>query len=175
MKILGSLLLGLAAAVGQTERVSIPPTETVWKQLRLLESRRGEVERLVGASKSKAYIITYPVEGGDLDVEYYSFDHCNSRYGYRGFWNVPEWTVIAITYTPDNPANLSSLNLELRKFRAVHKSPHVPDVISYVNDEEGVDYTFQEDNTLNYIRYFPPLRDNRLRCTQGARNNNRRH
>jgi len=118
----------------------------------------------------KDYGVTYNLREGTLYLEYYLFDHCKLGHQYHGDWNIPEWTVIEITYLPDNPPQLASLNLDLRKFREVHASPHVPDMISYVNDEEGVDYTLEGDGrTLHSIRYFPTKRFNNLRCEQPSK------
>jgi hypothetical protein len=159
-----SLLLSLTLSEKPWTAQISKPTET-WKRIELLRSTRTEVEKLVGESKSKAYVVTYPVDGGDLDVEYYSFDRCKPRYGYDGFLDIPEWTVIEFTYIPDNPPQFATLKLDLRKFRKVRESPHVPDMISYVNDEEGIDYTFEGDGTtLQSIRYFSAKRFDKVRC-----------
>ena len=71
--------------------------------------------------------------------------------------------MVEITYEPDDPPKLVDLKLDLRKFR---KQKESSELISYVSDEEGVDYTFQADNTLNDVRYFPGRRYDSLRCKQ---------
>ena len=40
-----------------------------------------------------------------------------------------------------NPPRFADLKLDLKKFRKARESPDVPDMISYENDEDGVDYT----------------------------------
>jgi hypothetical protein len=61
--------------------------------------------------------------------------------------------------------DFSSLKLDLKQFREVRESPHVPDMISYLNRGKGVDYTVNSDGkTLYSIRYFPSLAYKRLRC-----------
>ena len=58
---------------------------------------------------------------------------------------------------------------DFEKFRMVRESVHAPELVSYLNDEEGVDYTFQADETLDSIRYFPGRRFDWLRCNVDSR------
>ncbi len=71
-------------------------------------------------------------------------------------------------YEPDNPPKLSALKLDFKKFRKVRESVHVPELITYRNNEEGVKYTFQADKTLDNITYFPGRHFERLRCKAGS-------
>ena len=96
-----------------------------------------------------------------LSLEYYPFDVCTSPDAYL---KVRRWTVVEMTYEPDNPPTLAELKLDLKKFRKVRESPHVPELVTYISDKDGVAYTFQADNTLNDIRYFPAKRYEALRC-----------
>ncbi len=143
--------------------------EAAWRQqIVLFQSTRIDVEKLLGKpAAGKDYGVTYNLQDGTLYLDYYLFDHCKLGRQYYGDWNIPEWTVIEITYLPDNPPQFAALNLDLRELRKVHESPHVPDMISYVNDEEGLDYTFEGDGTtMHSIRYFPGKRFNILRCAE---------
>jgi len=133
-----------------------------------MRSTREDVEKLVGQSKYRGDSAMYSLEDGSLDVEYYAFNFCEP--GRDADWNLPQWTVIEMTYAPDNPPQFVALKLDLGKFRKVHESPHVPDMISYVNDEEGIDYTFEGDGTtLHSIRYSPGKRFKDLRCTERSK------
>src|SRR5207248_2573433 len=139
--------------------------EETWKQrIVLMQSTKADVEKLLSNPIGKDYSVTYNLKEGTLELDYYLYDHCNPRYGYNGDWNIPEWTVTEIEYLPDNPPQLADLKIDLRKYRKVHESPHVPKMSSYVNEVEGLDYTFEPDGkTLHSIRYFPSRRFNKLR------------
>lgn len=170
MKILSvCLLLFLARADSISEKVITDSQASGWKQIRLLHSRRTDVEKLLGPPKRSAHVVTYSLETFTLFIEYYSFDHCKPRFGYSGSWNIPEWTVIEIKYLPSEPTHLSSLKLDLAQFRKVHESPDVPDLTSYRNEQEGVDYTVEPDGTLNSIRYFPAKREDGSRCYEAPK------
>jgi hypothetical protein len=110
----------------------------------------------------------YIVNNGVLHVEYYPFNSCTEA---GADLRVPRWTVVEIIYEPKNPVKLADLNLDLTKFKTLQESPHVPDLISYLSEEEGVDYTIDSnDNTLNNVRYFPGKRYDRLRCKKATGN-----
>jgi len=172
MRILNLSLLLTFVLSATLPVTSTSSQETTWRQaVVLLQSTRTDVERLLGTpSAGKDYAVTYNLSEGTLYLEYYLFDHCTlSRRSqrYYGDLNIPEWTVIEITYDPDNPPQFAALKLDLRKFRKVHKSPDVPEMVSYVNDEEGLEYTLAVDGTtLQSIRYFPGKRFNTLRCAE---------
>lgn len=127
--------------------------EPKWQQIIVLQSTRADVERLLGKSADQGFLAIYPIEAGSITVEY-SLGLCGS--GQAGEWNVPEWTVVGVTYTPfNNPPKLSSFDLDLTKFKTERESPCVPDMVSYVSDSEGVAYTVESDGTVHDIRYFP--------------------
>jgi len=136
--------------------------EPKWRTIVVMRSTREDVEKLLGHSQYEGFSASYPVKDGRLQVEYYPFNHCGSEPGAN--LRVPQWTVVEMTYEPDNPPRLADLNLNLKKFRKQRESPDVPDLISYINNKDGVDYTFQADKTLNDIRYFPAKRFDYLRC-----------
>ena len=142
------------------------PTELQWQKIVLMRSTRDDVERLLGRPRYEGYYTSFKVEDGVLSIEYYPFDLCMSHDAYL---KVPRWTVVEITYEPDNPPTLADLKLDLKKFRKTRESPHVPELITYINDVAGVAYTFQADGTLNDVRYFPAKRFDSLRCNKKNR------
>lgn len=156
-------LVGLFTQVG-TKTVG---TKSKWHQISLMRSTRDDVERLLGNPKYPGHYTSYRVEGGVLSVEYYPFDFCTSP---DSFLNVPQWTVVEMTYEPDISPTLRELKLELKRFRKVRESPHVPEMITYIDDENGVAYTFQPDNTLNDVRYFATRRYDALKCKKTKTN-----
>jgi hypothetical protein len=138
------------------------PKEPKWRQIILMRSTRQDVERLLGRSKNRGFVASYKVEDGTLDVEYYPFNYCTPAPA--ADLRVRRWTVVEITYVPDKPSTLADLKLDRDKFRMVRESIHVPEAVTYLNEEEGVDYTFQGDETLDNIRYFPGRHLDTLRC-----------
>lgn len=154
-----ALMITSQVVLAQKSEVTQAPE---WKRIVVLQSTRSDAERLLGKSKDQGYLVYYPLKEGGLHIEY-SDGSCQP--GQDSGWNVPEWTVIEVTYSPfENPPQLSSLNLNLTRFKIVRESPDVPDLITYINDDEGVAYTVEPDGTLNEIRYFPPSQYNNLRC-----------
>ena len=149
------------------------PQNAAWRNIQLLRATPADVEKLLKQpSQSSGYTRYYSLPNYELWIDYYPFDHCNPRYDKVGEWNVPEWTVTEILYVPEGSVVFSSLKLDLKKFRKVHESPHVPAMISYIDDRNGVDYTLNSDGkTLYSIRYFPSPRKKRLRCPQNKEAN----
>lgn len=155
-----TLIISLTFLFAQVAR-NDSRAEPKWRKIVLMRSTREDVEKLLGRSQFRGFSAAYKVEDGTLDVEYYPFNLCESP---DADLRVPQWTVVELTYEPDNPPRLADLSLDLKKFRKQRESPHVPDLISYINNEKGVDYTFQADNTLSSVRYFPAKRYAYLRC-----------
>ena len=163
-----TLILSLSGLFAPVAGNNTVVTEPRWRQIVLMRSTRDYVERLLGRSQYRGYSASYKVEDGTLHVEYYPFNFCASHPG--ADLRVRRWTVVEITHEPDNPSKLADLNLDLKKFRKVRESPDAPELISYINDEDGVDYTFQADDTLSSVRYFPTRRYDALRCKKATGN-----
>lgn len=160
-----TLIISLSFLFAEVAR-NDPRAEPKWRKIVVMRSTREDVERLLGKSQYRGFNATYTVEDGTLDVVYYPFNHCSEP---GADLRVPQWTVVELTYEPDNPPRLVDLHLDLRKFRKQRESRDVPELLSYINNEEGVDYTFQADNTLSDIRYFPAKRYDYLRCQKAPR------
>jgi hypothetical protein len=136
-----------------------------WKHgITLFQSTKPDVEKLFGKPIGENYGVTYKLKDGILYVDYYGFDRCKSRFGFLADWNLPEWTVTEIEFRPDRELTFASLHLDLRQLRKARLSPHVPDLVSYIDDQEGIEYEVESDGTLNGVRYFPGSRYDRHRC-----------
>jgi hypothetical protein len=136
----------------------------LWKEIVTLRSTRAEVEKMMGKGEEHAFIAYYPVKNGGLHIEY-SDGRCRPGQ-YRG-WKVPEGTVIELVYAPFNsPPVFSSFHLDISKFRITRESPDVPELITYICDDEGIAYTVQLDGTVSEIRYFQATQYERLRCSK---------
>ena len=140
--------------------------KTVWrKNVLLLQSNRADVEKLFGKpSSGQGYVVSYKLNDGMLDLEYYPFDHCKSSDGTSTYLNVPEWTVAEMDFRPDHQPTISSLGLRLGQLRQVRLNPDLPQLTSYLDDKEGIEYTVASDRTLNNVRYFPGSRYASFRC-----------
>ena len=149
--------------------LGIPQFEkTLWRQkVLLLQSTRADVQKVFGEpSSGQGYFVSYKVNDGMLDLEYYPFDHCKPSDGVSADLNLPEWTVTEIGFRPDRQPTLTSLSLNLKRFREAHMNPDVPDLVSYFDDEKGVEYTVDSKGRLNNVRYFPGSRYDNLRCSK---------
>lgn len=157
---------------GSTFRTPQYPN-TEWRnQIILFQSTKADVERLLGKPIGQNYGVTYKLKDGILYLDYYDFDHCKSQGRFEADWDLPEWTVAEITYLPDHPPQFAALKPDLKKFRKARLSPHVPDMISYVSEELGIEYTLEGDGrTLHSIRYFPGKQYASLRCSKSQRTN----
>ena len=136
-----------------------------WKHgVTLFQSTKTDVEKLFGKPIGENYGVTYKLRDGTLYLDYYDFDHCKHQGAFDAVWNLPEWTVTEIEFRPDHELAFASLHLDLKRFRRAHLNPGVPDLVSYVDDHDGVEYTVESDGTLNSVRYFPGSRFESFRC-----------
>lgn len=154
-------ILVLTSSVLHAQKIS-GSQETKWKQIVVLQSTRNDVERLLGKSRYQGHAVSYDLEDGHLNIEYTAFNFCEG--GNNFGWSVPEWTVINVTFAPYRAPQFSALNLNLKQFRKVRENPCCPDLMTYVNDVEGVSYTTYLGGILNTIEYFPSSQYNHLRC-----------
>jgi hypothetical protein len=156
----GLILLNLTSGSEQYDN-------KLWKQkIVLLQSMRDDVEKLFGKPPlGHDFLVAYKFDDGMLDVEYYPFDHCTARNGVTPFLNVPAWTVTEMEFRPDTPPKVPSLALDLKPLRKEHSNPHLPDFLSYVDDQQGIEYTIDEHtHRLSSVRYFLGARYDSLRC-----------
>ena len=87
----------------------------------------------------------------------------------NGGWDIREDVVIEFAFTPLTNFKLSSLKLNLRKFKRIHESPHAPEIITYVNKQAGIRYVVQANGLLSTIGFFPSSKYNKLRCRSNRR------
>jgi hypothetical protein len=156
------LILSALATVPGFAAQAAASSDAAWKEIIVLQSTRDDVERLLGKSKCRGYDAAYNLEEGHIDIEYSAFNFCEQ--GKEFGWNVSEWTVVEVSYRPNNPPRFSSLKLDLTRFKRARENPCCPDIITYRNVEEGVAYTVNLEGTLHTIEYFPSSRNDDLRC-----------
>jgi hypothetical protein len=72
---------------------------------------------------------------------------------------IPKDTVISIFVTLDNDLKLSELKIDGSKYKK-RRSAHLPSIVNFTNDEEGITYTVDaEDEEVMNITYLPSARD----------------
>src|SRR5215212_9995136 len=154
-----SISFAIICAVALMQQASRPdagvrPKELEWRRVVILQSTRADVERLLGPSEMPGYLVVYSLPEGSVSIEFATQSGCEPHR--EGFWNVPEWTVEEVTYTPFKaPPRFKSLNLDMTRFRKEPGGSHTPDIVGYVDDEEGVSYTVDPDGSVHNIVYFP--------------------
>jgi hypothetical protein len=60
-----------------------------------------------------------------------------------GGWNLPEGTVVGVTFIPKTKVRVAQLRLDMNKFRKV-KDTHVGGVTYYINDKDSITYEVQQ-------------------------------
>ena len=117
-----------------------------------LKSTRADVERLLGKPNG---------------LGRYEFDNERAYIDYaRGCDQpndcvclVPKDTVISIFVTLETDLKWSALKLDRSKYKK-SRSAHLPSILNFTNDEEGITYTVDEaDEEVMHITYLPSARD----------------
>jgi len=160
------LLIAISLIIVSTSLGTPQFEKTLWRQkVLVLQSTRADVEKVFGnPSSGQGYFVSYKVNDGILDLEYYPFDHCKPSDGVPADLNLPKWTVTEIEFRPDAQPTIVSLGLNLKHSRKARMNPDVPQLMSYFDDREGVEYTVDSKGRLNSVRYFPGSRYDNLRC-----------
>lgn len=134
-----------------------------WRGITPLRSTRADVERLLGPPTSPGGS-DYALKNEHVTI-LYAGNPCEkgSKYG----WNVPPDTVLTITVSSRKEQKVSDLKLDLNKYKIIREqSGHLPEVIYYVNEEEGISLESRENlDVVLSITYSPTARDSHaLRC-----------
>ena len=135
-------------------------TSTVkgWRGIVPLHSTRADVEALLGPGTNECKC-RYFMEKENVFFIYSSGD-CKTG----GSWDVAKDTVLSITVYQKPSPRFSEMNLDKTKFSEKHVG-HIEDIVSYVNDEEGliIEVNSERDMVLGFY-YMPTKRDQHLRC-----------
>ena len=135
-----------------------------WRGIVPLHATRADVERQLGPGTTDCKCGYYLK---DLNVFfYYSSGTCES--GGSGGWNIPLDTVLRIVVHPKPTPRFVDLQIDERKFQKKHEG-HIERLVSYVNEEEGLIISVDEDSGLVMgLSYGPTQQDNHLRCPQNS-------
>lgn len=112
-----------------------------WLKIKVFESTREDVEKLYGTSnETKYHFIRYKNSDGTINVDY-SKGGCEVV---SPMWNVPEWTVIEISYTPwKNPPKLKDLIPDKSRYKR-KQAGDVLDHIEYYDEEKGISVIYDK-------------------------------
>lgn len=125
-----------------------------WRGILPLQSRRADVERLLGGSGNRDH---YQFDAERVHVNYAGEGKCNPVNGCLCF--VPKDTVISIYVHLKVEMRFSKLNIDKKKYEKF-VSPEDPNVATYSNDKEGIIYTVNEENDdVTAIEYLPKAKD----------------
>jgi len=135
-----------------------------WRGIVPLKSTRVDVERLLGKPNS---------------LGRYEFDNERAYIDYATGCDqlkdclclVPKDTVISIFVTLESDLKLSELKIDGSKYKK-SRSAHLPSIVNFTNNEEGITYTVdEEDEEVMHITYLPSARDCRRLIYRGRRSN----
>jgi hypothetical protein len=123
-----------------------------WRGIMPLKSTRADVEKLLGKPNGLG---RYQFENERAYINYSSgcarINDCLCL--------VPKDTVIYIFVTLEGDLKLSDLKIDRTKYHKT-RSTHLPGIVTYANDEEGIIYTVDdEDDEVTDITYLYTTRD----------------
>lgn len=163
MKKLIVLIIVIFASLNLAEAQILPIIEKV-KEIKLLESNRDEVIRILSAYKfesgEKYHYDHFNTGDFDISVEY-SDGNCE-EFRVDGF-NVPEWRAIQIEIEPNNPIKLEDLKIDFLKYKKEKKYYDRDDVYVYYDKESGIIFTV-EDGELESVELIPSPKYYGLMC-----------
>jgi hypothetical protein len=162
MKLKAVLLFGLILVFS----CSIFAQGPVWfkniKKIKIFQSTREDVARIFGQPKNpiNQYNNIYELKEGELDVEY-SRGLCSSEK--REGWNVPEFVITRIFFTPNKQINHKKLLVGSNGFHK-YEIRDVPGAFIYENDEKGIRYSITSKGKIEAITFYPPSKYDYLFC-----------
>lgn len=105
--------------------------------------------------------VVYEYEDERASIEY-SKGPCSVEFSP---WNVPRNTVLSISITPKSYLKAAGLKSD-QNYKKV-TDEHRPQVIYYINEEVGIEYSVDEETSLvGTIRYLPAAADKALKCPE---------
>ncbi len=138
------------------------------KNIKPLVSTREDVIKMFGEPLEKeriSYGKYYDFKDGRMNVIYATGlcvtkleDGKENVYG----WNVPEWTVIDVSFTPKKRINPKKLNINLDEFEK-EEVWDVPGSFEYLNNELGI-YANIYKGKLETISFYPAKKYDYLQC-----------
>jgi hypothetical protein len=123
-----------------------------WRGIVPLKSTRADVERLLGKPNELG---RYQFENERAYIRY--SNGCDRLADC--LYLVPKDIVVDIYVNLEVELKFSDLNIDRTKYEKT-KSTHLPTIVTYANNEEGIIYTVDEkDDEVTDIDYLPAARD----------------
>ena len=143
------------------------------RQIKLLESTRDDVKRVLSGYETSYYDDHYQVlSKEDVRIEVtYASGICEEDSGEEDaseIWSVEEWTVTRIEISSDEPVALRDAGLNLRTLEKGPRFPNDPDSLVLHDKAGGVAIKTTEDGIENLIFFPPRLKANKLCRTSTA-------
>lgn len=146
--------------------VTLCQLDNLWNGITPIKSTRADVEKILGKPESSSvakHAAVYRTKDGEVFVLYSSgLCDVDSSHG----WNLPELTVISISFNPDypNPYKFSDLKIDRSKFKKSH-DPGSLHLVDYTNEADGIVLTVDiTDDSVRSFGYFPASRYMYLMC-----------
>lgn len=141
-------------------------SSNVWNGITPLKSTRSDVEKILGKpmpTSASQHAASYKTKEGRVFI-LYSTGLCdvNREHG----WNVPELTVIGMSFYPDypNPHKFSDLKIDQSKFER-RPDPGALRSVFYTNEIDGVVLTVDTSNdSISRFSYIPESKYDHLMC-----------
>jgi hypothetical protein len=133
-----------------------------WRGIVPLHTTRVAVEQRLGPpSMDHGDIVVYEYQDERASIEY-SKGPCSVEFSP---WNVPRDTVISIWITPKSYLKAPDLDSDKNYKKII--DDHRPQVIYYINEEVGIEYSVDEETRLvGVVRYLPAAEDKALKCPE---------
>lgn len=129
-----------------------------WRGIVPLHSTRADVERLLGSANLEDS--EYEFDGARVQLTYTS-QGCQE--GLPSGWSVPSNTVVSITVSSSEELLLNDVLVSGRSYDQVY-ALHTPQLIDYVDADEGVRYSSVEGYVLTTTYFGTAADDKKLRC-----------
>jgi hypothetical protein len=129
-----------------------------WRGIVPLHSTRADVERLLGPSNIEDS--GYDIDGVRVLLNYTS-QGCQE--GLPGGWNVPANTVVSISVSSAEELLLDDVLMSGKNYDQIY-AVHAPQLVDYVDVQEGVRYSSIEGSVLTTIYFGTEADDKKFRC-----------
>lgn len=160
MKSLSSILLLTLVLAFSANGQSFTDAVAKARQIKLLESTRDDVRRILSEYEASGDNEHYQVlTKDDLRIEVtFASGMCEEDSGEEDasdIWSVKEWTVTRIEISSDEPVALRDAALNLRTLKKEHRFPNDPESLVFHDKAAGVAIKTTDDGIENLI-FFPP-------------------
>ena len=160
MKILSILILLVLIYTGSTYGQSISEAVSKVRQIKLLESTRHDVKKLLhgyDATDDEGYYQEFSKQGLTIEITY-SSGICSDEpddEDVPGTWNVREWTVVRIEISPEDAVRADAIGQDFSKFKKEPRWPDDSDAWVFHNKVAGIAVKTNADGIEKLI-VFPP-------------------